>query len=284
MGDDAVRKIYTDHPFPERDPQDERKRLFETIFGYMRLVNSMFWGGRKRFGPGFRVLDAGCGTGDAVIHIAEELRGTGAEIVALDFSEASITVARKRAEIRGLNNITFIVDSLLNIPRLGLGKFDYIVCAGVLPHLDSPKEGLAVLEGCLKEDGGMGLVLYGKYGRLPVIVMKDIAGLVSSCESEPSRRAAMIDGIRERLPAFNWLRMMGSYQDLGYDAMLTSHMREYSVPDIHSLLKAAGSPLNEQQDNTAFVLRGQGGQWSPPPGSVRPKRRPLLQGEAARGG
>jgi 2-polyprenyl-3-methyl-5-hydroxy-6-metoxy-1,4-benzoquinol methylase len=60
-------------------------------------------------------------------------------------SSASLAIAKKRAEIRGLTNIAWIHDSLLNLGRLGLGKFDYINCVGVLHHLENPDDGLRAL-------------------------------------------------------------------------------------------------------------------------------------------
>ncbi len=37
-------------------------------------------------------------------------------------------IAQKRAEKLGLTNIKWVYDSILNIPKLNLGKFDYINC------------------------------------------------------------------------------------------------------------------------------------------------------------
>ena len=66
---------------------------------------------------GFKVGDrvcalvAGGGTGDATIFLAEQLRGTNAEVVHLDMSQASIALAQARAQIRGLDNITWVQKS-----------------------------------------------------------------------------------------------------------------------------------------------------------------------------
>ncbi|MBK6664395.1 MAG: class I SAM-dependent methyltransferase [Thermoflexaceae bacterium] len=52
-------------------------------------------------GPGFRVLDAGCGTGDNAIFLAEQLRGTGATVTGIDLSAHSLDIASARAKARG---------------------------------------------------------------------------------------------------------------------------------------------------------------------------------------
>jgi len=78
------------------------------IFDGIDRINHLCHSGRKDFTTGSRILIAGGGTGDATIFLAEQLRDTSSEIVYLDFSQASMDVARKRADIRGLNNITWI--------------------------------------------------------------------------------------------------------------------------------------------------------------------------------
>ena len=67
---------------------------------------------------GFRVLDAGCGTGA----MATELGMRGANVVAIDISPALIEIAKKRTpdELRG--QITFLAGDMFD-PQLG--EFDY---------------------------------------------------------------------------------------------------------------------------------------------------------------
>ncbi len=137
-----VRRQYEDLPYPPRDPLDEKTRLIRTWLDELPMINHYCYGGRQTFRDGFRALVAGGGTGDATILLAEQLLGTGAEIVHVDLSAASIDVARRRAGVRGLDNIRWVHESLLGLPALGLGKFDYINCAGVLHHLADPDAGV----------------------------------------------------------------------------------------------------------------------------------------------
>ena len=139
----AVRSQYEALPYPPCNPEDDRTRLVQTWLEDLPMINHYCFAGKQSFKNNFRALVAGGGTGDATIFLAEQLRATNAQIVHLDMSQASIAIAQQRAKIRGLANITWVHDSLLNLPMLGLGEFDYINCSGVLHHLADPDAGFA---------------------------------------------------------------------------------------------------------------------------------------------
>ncbi len=58
-------------------------------------------------GSGMRVLDVGSGAGD-VAFLAAELVGESGEVVGVDRSAAALTLARSRAEERGITNVSFL--------------------------------------------------------------------------------------------------------------------------------------------------------------------------------
>ncbi|MEO8224712.1 MAG: class I SAM-dependent methyltransferase, partial [Gammaproteobacteria bacterium] len=132
---EAVKQQYEDFPYPPRDPADEARRLWLATSGNLLIINHHCFGGTRDFRKGFRTLVAGAGTGDSVIFLAEQLRHYAAEVVYLDLSAASREIAEARARVRQLTNITWITGSIMELPRLGLGEFDYIECCGVLHHL-----------------------------------------------------------------------------------------------------------------------------------------------------
>ena len=143
----TVRRQYEDYPYPHRDPEDERKRLVWTAVATLETMNHYCFKGRRDFRKGFRALVAGGGTGDGSIWLAEQLKTTDATIIHLDMSKASINIAKARAKIRGLTNITWIQGSLLDLPTMGFKPFDYIDCVGVLHHLNDPPSDSATLFG-----------------------------------------------------------------------------------------------------------------------------------------
>jgi len=116
----------------------------------------------------------------------------------------SMKIAQERAKNRGLKNITWINDSILNIPDLKIGKFDYIQCSGVLHHLESPDAGLKVLSDSLTERGGMGIMVYAQYGRTGVYQIQEIMHMVN--EAVQSRQEEVKNGweVINALPQTNW--------------------------------------------------------------------------------
>ncbi len=104
-----------------------------------------------REAPRGPLLDAGSGTGI----ITEELLGAGREIVALDFSEASLAVlAEKR-----LARVTPVLGSVTALPAPD-ASFPAIHCSGVMQALEARERSLAYAEfaRCL-EPGGLLLVV-----------------------------------------------------------------------------------------------------------------------------
>ena len=84
--------------------------------------------------------------------LAEQLRDRDAGL-SIWISVARATRLLKRAQVRGLDNITWIQGSIPDLPEMDIGRFDYINCCGVLHHLESPVAGLMALKSVLGEKG-----------------------------------------------------------------------------------------------------------------------------------
>lgn len=241
-----VKEQYEHYPYPPRDPQDERKVLHPSITECLDALNHHGYGGRRNFHKNFRALVAGGGTGDAVIFLAEQLRGTEAEIVYLDMSQASMDIAKARSSVRGLDNIRWVQASLLDLASLGLGRFDYINCAGVLHHLKNPEAGLQALCDALALNGVMGLMLYGKYGRTAIYQMQALLQLLAEGESAAAK-LDLCKKVLSTLPPTNWfMHSQHWFGDLRsgdaalYDLLLHSQDRAYSIPELYAFMRQAG--------------------------------------------
>ena len=243
----SVRDQYEDFPYPPFDPEQELSTKVVPMFDQLDLVNFYCFGGRQDFSKGFRVLLAGNGTGNTTIYFANALRDTNAEIVYLDISANSMAIAKRRAEKRGLKNIQWVHRSLLDLPQMKeLGEFDYINCGGVLHHLADPDAGLNALRCVLKEDGAMGIMVYGKYGRSGVYAVQETMRLLSKNTPNKAEQVELCKKLLPHLPkGHSWhhlkhhfegaLRVHGDGEM--FDLFLHSQDRAYTVPEIYAWVK-----------------------------------------------
>ena len=248
--DTAMREQYEALPYPARDPRDEAKRLIIGSPSHVLEIDHYVFGGRRDWSRPFRALFAGGGTGDGAVMLAQQLADLGcpAELVHLDPSGAAQRIAAARAERRGLA-LRCVAGSLLDLPTLGFGAFDYIDCCGVLHHLDDPAAGLRALVGALAPHGGLGLMVYGRLGRTGVYEMQDLLRTIAG-EGSPRERIARARKLLSDLPATNWLARNPNLSDHleGGDAGLFDlllHARDvaFSVEEVHALVGGAGLRL-----------------------------------------
>jgi SAM-dependent methyltransferase len=258
---EPVRDQYEAYPYPARDPKDEGKRLIAGSPSNLAEIDHYVFAGRADFAKPFRALIAGGGTGDAAIMMAQQLsdwareRGRPApgEVVYLDLSGAAREIAEARAGARGLTNISFHSGSLLDLPELGLGVFDYIDCCGVLHHLEDPPAGLAALAEVLQAAGGMGIMVYAPLGRTGVYPAQAmLRGLGEGGRGEElplDERVTIARRLIAALPATNWLKrnpFLGDHKrsDAGLvDLLLHSRDRAYRVEQVAALVAGAGLRL-----------------------------------------
>ncbi len=245
--DDPVRRQYEAYPYPARDPREEAARLVTGSPSHLAEVDHFLFAGRRDFDKPFRALVAGGGTGDAAIMLAQHLadRGGPGEVVHLDLSASSRAVAEARGAARGLSNITFVSGAIEDLPGLGLGAFDYVDCCGVLHHLEDPPAALSILRDALAEGGGMGLMVYGEYGRTGVYPLQT---LLRSLRGDLSldRQVDLTRRVLSALPASNWFRRNPFLGDHArgdaelVDLFLHSRDRAYTVPQLAETVATAG--------------------------------------------
>ena len=214
--DRLVRSQYESYPYPARDPEDERTRLITGSPSNIPEVNHYVFGGRRDLTAPFNALVAGGGTGDAAMMLAQNMTDLGipGEVVHLDMSGPSQDIARARAEVRGLTNIRFVEGSLLDVAGIAPGLWDYIDCCGVLHHLEDPNAGLAALASVLAPDGGIGIMVYGEYGRTGIYHMQDMLRTLAPSDDMPdSDRIDTAKRLTKALPATAWLNRNGLIRD-----------------------------------------------------------------------
>ena len=186
--------------------------------------------------------------------LAQHLQDAGcpAEIVYLDLSTASRAIAEARAKARGLDNIRFLNGSLLDLPQLGLGLFDYIDCCGVLHHLERSGSRPCRAGAGAEAGGGMGIMVYGRHGRTGVY---QVQAMLRDADAGGAGAGQHAEGAAEdwrapcwgNCPPTNWLRRnpaVGDHLEAGdaglYDLLLHSRDRAYDVAELAELVAGAG--------------------------------------------
>jgi SAM-dependent methyltransferase len=123
--------------------------------------------------PGMVCLDIGCGGGDVAFELAR-LVEPGGRIVALDFDEVKLEIARAEANAQQIHNIEF---GVANLDECELPSgFDLVHARFVLQHLQDPARTLVEMRKALKPGG------------VVVVADTDFRGLFSEPESPTIRR------------------------------------------------------------------------------------------------
>lgn len=246
--DGLLARQYETYPYPARDPRDEARRLIVGSPSHLREIDHWVFGAQRPTSRPLHALFAGGGTGDGTImlaqHMARDARpGT---VTHLDRSDAAQSVARARAEARGLD-VHFHRGSLLDLAASGLGPFDYIDCCGVLHHLPDPAAGLQALLSVLAPGGGMGLMLYAPHGRTGVYMLQDALRTLAPPDEPPATRLDTARRVMRHLPETAWLRAnryFGDHIEGGdaglYDLLLNPRDTAFDIRSVLHLLDGAG--------------------------------------------
>jgi SAM-dependent methyltransferase len=164
---------------------------------HLAAINHHIFNGEMDWCKPVKILIAGGGTGEKTIQIVKQLVASKSQsnwkVIHLDLSNHSVSIAKNRIiRMFGekiLQSVEFIVGNLLDIGNgiLPYEKFDYIDCLGVLHTLKAPSIGLSLLKRRLKENGGIGIMVYAKIGRAGIINFQSIMKLVLN--NDPTRHS-----------------------------------------------------------------------------------------------
>ena len=101
--------------------------------------------------PGMRILDAGCGTGEALPWLLDAVKPSG-HVVGIDMAAAHMDAARRYASA----NIEVLQGDLLTAP-LAPASVDFIWCVNTINHLHDPVAGVKTLAALLRPGGRIAL-------------------------------------------------------------------------------------------------------------------------------
>jgi 2-polyprenyl-3-methyl-5-hydroxy-6-metoxy-1,4-benzoquinol methylase len=108
---------------------------------------------------GKKVLEIGCGIGTDTINFAR----AGAEVTAVDFSEKSLEIAKKRAEIYE-SKITFYHANAEDLSSVvPMKTFDLVYSFGVIHHTPHPEKVIAEIKKCMTPAGTLKIMVYHRF-------------------------------------------------------------------------------------------------------------------------
>jgi ubiquinone/menaquinone biosynthesis C-methylase UbiE len=110
---------------------------------------------RAGIGPGMRVLDVGCGSGDVSMLAAARVGPTG-HVLGVDLDEATVSAARERVASRGITNVAF--DRADFAHGSAPGGFDAVIGRFILMHQADPSSALAAAAGRVRPGGAVAFV------------------------------------------------------------------------------------------------------------------------------
>jgi SAM-dependent methyltransferase len=218
-----VRDQYEENPYPRWSRLPLGRGTRATIAGTVK-----------------KVLVAGCGTGeDPLKKAATEPQ---CEITALDLSLASLAYGARKAREYGIANVTFLHGDILDLAELP-GKFDLVVCTGVLHHMREPERGLAAIAAAAVPGGLLQIALYTESGRQAIVAgieLRRELGLPPTPEGIRRFRQAVC-----ALPAGHPARGLtdfGDFYSISECRDLVFHVQEhrFTLPRVDEMLTRAG--------------------------------------------
>jgi 2-polyprenyl-3-methyl-5-hydroxy-6-metoxy-1,4-benzoquinol methylase len=253
-GFEEVHAFYETMPYPAPlTSLDEHRELYGNP-DRRRALFHLLWPGDPMRG-GHEILVAGCGTSQAARYA---LREPDARITAIDISETSLRYTRDLQRKYNLENLELHQLPIENVQELGR-TFDQVVCTGVLHHLPDPDLGLRALQGVLRPQGAMHLMVYASYGRAGIYMMQEYCRLLGISRSGTDLRdlGATLEALPADHPLGQAMRaaMDFSHPDALADALLHPLDRAYTVPQLYAWLERCGMSFGRWVEQAPYLAQ-----------------------------
>jgi SAM-dependent methyltransferase len=219
-----------------------------------RTLYWLYWP-QSPFREDLDILVAGCGS---IAAAAQAFLFPKARVWGIDFSRAALEHEEFLKQKHNLANLTLRHARLEDAAALGQ-SFDLIVCYGVLNHLIDPATGLRALGQCLRRDGVIDLMVYGKHGRGGVTILQEMfRGM--GVQQDPGGVRVVKDTLKALLPN----HPMQSYRPITdhelssdeglVDTFLSRRDRPFSCGECLDLVREAGLVFQGWKENGQYHL------------------------------
>jgi len=163
-----VKNMYKKYPYPSPSTDVSQTNELLNLLRIFELESKIKLENKS-------IFDAGSGSGHRITNVAQYF--TKSSFLGIDISDKSLLIANKLKKLKKLQNIKFQKHNIMNGVKT-LGKFDLVLCMGVLYHLSNPDKGLQMLTKTMKNDGIIFLYLYGKLGGHKRMLNKEIISIL----------------------------------------------------------------------------------------------------------
>ena len=155
---ETVKNFYEVNPFPNYDDMDSRESLAKKASSglFARLLD-------EQIPAGSLVAEVGCGTGQLTNFLGLSWRR---KVIGTDMCLNSLRLAKRFRDQFNINHARFVQMNLFRTCFME-GRFDVVVCNGVLHHTGDPLRGFRSIAQMVKPGGVLLIGLYNKIGRLP---------------------------------------------------------------------------------------------------------------------
>jgi SAM-dependent methyltransferase len=226
-----VSDMYKKYPYPSPATELAQTNELLNLLRIFELESKIKLDGKK-------ILDAGSGSGHRIMNVAKFFQQS--DFLGIDISEKSLEIANELKNTNKIENIQFLKHNIMSGVD-NLGKFDMVLCMGVLHHLSNPEKGLQMLVNTLKDDGIIFLYLYGKLGGHKRMLNKELISIL--LEDEKPNYELGIKLVRElELNKFEYgwnLNFKNEDEEnaLIVDSLLHANEFLYDCHDIDNLFK-----------------------------------------------
>jgi len=228
-----VRQQYEENPYPRwhQPPEAGVKRCLAAIIA--QLVPDVVL--PPRFSEPVDILIAGCGTGYLVFKIAADFEL--ASLLAIDLSLSSLAYAVRMADELQLSGIEFAQADILQLAKFER-SFDFIICTGVLHHLEQPMLGWQILNGLLRPGGVMYIGLYSEIARQALVKARHLIADQGLPATPDGMRRLRMDMLDNQYPDLQILLNWHDFYTLSMFRDMAFHVNEhlYTLPQIKSAL------------------------------------------------
>ena len=177
---------------------------------------------------GKKVLEIGCGIGSDTINFAR----AGAQVTAVDLSTESLALTKKRAEVFGLDNITFYQANAEQLSDyVPVERYDLVYSFGVIHHTPHPDRVIEQIHKYMDKNSIFKIMVYHraswkvfwmrlKYGKKPNETLDELIARYSEAETGcPVTYSYTTETVKEFLKGFEII-------DTKID-----HIFPYSIPE-----------------------------------------------------